>query len=78
MRARAAMIRRDAGEEDTVSLSTEADDLRDKFYRFLLHAADSLCRGPDPEVALEALVDAAAELREHLQEELVALRAAED
>jgi hypothetical protein len=61
----------------TVSLSPEAEDLRDKFFRFLVHATDNLWHGPDPEVALEALVEATGQLREHLQEELALRRLAE-
>ncbi len=58
-----------------MSLSTEADLLRDKFFRFLLDSADPLRRGPDPEVALEALIEAAEQLEQHLREELASLRA---
>ena len=60
-----------------MSLSPEAEDLRDKFFRFLAHAAYPLWHGPDPEVALEALIEAAGQLRDSLCEELVHRRMSE-
>jgi hypothetical protein len=48
--------------------------LRDQFVEALLTAARPLQAGPDPEVALEALIDAAGVLRERLRQELTELR----
>jgi hypothetical protein len=57
-----------------VLLSSEAQDLRDRYLHDLLEAARRLQDRADPEVALEAMIDAARLLREHLQRELVELR----
>jgi hypothetical protein len=57
-----------------MALSPEEQQLRDRFFQSLLQAALSLQAGPDPEVALEALIDAAGLLQEHLQRELAELR----
>jgi hypothetical protein len=43
-------------------------ELRDRFFRALLEATFPLQKGPDPEVALEALIE------EHLRRELAELR----
>ena len=48
--------------------------LRDQFFRTLLDTAFPLMKGPDPELALEALIDAAGMLQEHLERELQELR----
>jgi hypothetical protein len=48
--------------------------LRDRFVEALLAAARPLQAGADPEVAVEALIDAAGELRARLREELAELR----
>lgn len=50
------------------------DELRVKFLEILREAARPLQGGPDPEVALEALIDAAEELRDRLRSELAVLR----
>ena len=55
-------------------LSPEEQKLRDQFFQVLLEATTPLQRGPDPEVTLEALIDAAQMLQEHLQRELTQLR----
>ena len=57
-----------------MALSAEGQQLRDRFFPTLLQAALPLTGGPDPEVALEALIEAAGMLREHLERELTALR----
>jgi hypothetical protein len=57
-----------------VSLSPVADDLRDRYLRDFLEVARRVQNGSDPEVILEALIDAARLLREYLQRELVELR----
>lgn len=48
--------------------------LKDKFFRVLVDAVLPLQPGPDPEVTLEALIDAAERLVDHLQRELAELR----
>ena len=49
-------------------------ELRDRFFRVLLGVAFPLKEGPDPEVTLEALIDATRILQEHLERELAELR----
>ncbi len=49
-------------------------ELRDRFFQALLEATFPLQKGPDPEVALEALIDATGMLEEHLRRELEELR----
>jgi hypothetical protein len=48
--------------------------LKDRFLRVLVDAVLPLQPGPDPEVTLEALIDAAELLVDHLQRELAELR----
>jgi hypothetical protein len=55
-------------------LSSEGEELRNRFLAALLEAARPLQVGPDPEVTLEALVEAAELLRERLRQELAELR----
>ena len=57
-----------------MSLSPSEPELRDRFFKVLLEATFPLQAGPDPEVALEALIEAAQMLTEHLQRELDELR----
>jgi hypothetical protein len=57
-----------------MSLSSEGEELRDRFLAALLEAARPLQSGPDPEVALEALIEAAELLRDRLRRELAELR----
>jgi hypothetical protein len=55
--------------------STSADrELRDRFFNALLEATFPLKNGPDPEVTLEMLIQAADMLREHLEHELEEIR----
>jgi hypothetical protein len=54
--------------------SATREGLRDRFFTTLLEATFPLQAGPDPEVTLEALIDAAQMLREHLEQELAELR----
>ncbi len=49
-------------------------ELKDKFFRVLVDAVLPLQPGQDPEVTLEALIDAAQMLTEHLQQELAEIR----
>ena len=55
-------------------LSPDGQELRDRFLATLLEAARPLQAGPDPEVALEALIEAADLLRDRLRRELAELR----
>jgi hypothetical protein len=57
-----------------MALSPEEQELRDRFFKVLLEATFPLQNNPDPEVALEALLDAVQMLKEHLQGQLVELR----
>jgi hypothetical protein len=57
-----------------MDLSREQRELRQRFFQSLVEAVLPLKNGPDPEVTLEALIDAAAMLREHLEHELDELR----
>ncbi len=57
-----------------MSLSPEEQRLRDQFLKTLTAAVLPLQPGADPEVTLEALIDAAGLLQEHLQRELEELR----
>jgi len=57
-----------------MSLSPEAQQLRDHFLKLLLEAVLPLQPGADPEVTLEALIDASRMLTNHLRRELDELR----
>jgi hypothetical protein len=57
-----------------MALSPEEAELRDRFFKVLLETTLSLQPGPDPEVTLEALIDAAGMLRDHLRRQLNELR----
>ncbi len=57
-----------------MSMSPDEQMLRDRFFKLLLEATYPLQKGPDPEVALEALIEAAQMLRQHLERELNELR----
>jgi hypothetical protein len=57
-----------------MSISPAEQELRDSFFQTLLETTFALQKGPDPEVALEALIEAAQMLREHLERELAELR----
>jgi len=57
-----------------MSLSQEEQELRDRFFKILLEASFPLQKEPDPEVALEALIEASQMLRKHLERELDVLR----
>ena len=57
-----------------MSLSPQAETLREQFFRVLTDATRPLWRGSDPEVALEALIEATGLLRDRLRAELVELR----
>ncbi len=55
-------------------LSPEGEELRDRCLAALLEAARPLQGGPDPEVGLEALIEAVGLLRDRLRRELAELR----
>jgi hypothetical protein len=55
-------------------LSPEGQELRDRFLAVLLETARPLQACPDPEVALEAMIEAAELLRDRLRQELAELR----
>jgi hypothetical protein len=55
-------------------LSPEEREQRDRFFKTLLDTAISLQPGPDPEVTLEALLEASQMLTDHLRRELDELR----
>jgi hypothetical protein len=57
-----------------MDLSPAEAELRERFFNALLQAAFGLKTGPDPEVTLEALIEASAMLKEHLEHELEELR----
>jgi hypothetical protein len=61
-----------------MSLSKTVQPLRDQFFKVLLEAALPLQQGPDPEVTLEALIEATAMLKERLEQELNELRQESD
>ncbi|HEY7309393.1 MAG TPA: hypothetical protein VH643_08560 [Gemmataceae bacterium] len=57
-----------------MALSPEEQQLRDRYFQILMQTVQSLQPGADPEVTLEALIDAAQMLKERLQRELAELR----
>ena len=57
-----------------MALPPTEQELRDRFFKALLEAAFSLQKGPDPEVSLEALIEASQMLTGRLQQELAELR----
>jgi len=57
-----------------MGLSSEQDQVRERFLMALVEATLPLKGGPDPELTLELLIQAAALLQEHLESELEELR----
>jgi hypothetical protein len=57
-----------------MALSPEEQQLRDRYFQALMQTVLPLQPGADPEVTLEALIDAAQMLKERLQRELSELR----
>lgn len=55
-------------------LSPAEQELRDIFLSKMFSLVLSLKGGPDPEVTLEALIEASQMLTEHLQREITELR----
>jgi hypothetical protein len=58
-----------------MNLTQEQQELRERLLIALLETVIPLKRGPDPELALELLIQAADMLKEHLEKELEELRA---
>ncbi len=52
----------------------DREQVRERFFIALAEAAMPLKGGPDPEVALEVLIEAVDLLRDHLERELGELR----
>jgi hypothetical protein len=48
--------------------------MKERFFLVLAEAAMPLKGGPDPELSLEALIEAAGLLKDHLERELEGLR----
>ncbi|MCI0456865.1 MAG: hypothetical protein L0Z62_07800 [Gemmataceae bacterium] len=59
-------------------LSPAAQSLQERFFRQLLEVVRPLQQGPDPEVTLEALIEAVEVLRDRLEGELAELRQESD
>jgi hypothetical protein len=57
-----------------MTASPTRSELGERFFRTLAEAALPLHTGPDLEVALEALIEAAGRLKEHFEQELDHLR----
>ncbi len=57
-----------------MDLSPQQRQLRDRFLQALLEATLPLQGGPDPELTLEMLIEAAGLLKEHLEHELEEIR----
>ncbi len=57
-----------------MDLSPEQQQLRQRYFTALLEATFPLQSGPDPEVTLELLIQAADLLKGHLEHELAELR----
>ena len=57
-----------------MDLSPAEAELRERFFSALLQATFPLKTGPDPEVTLEALIEATGLLKEHLEHELEEIR----
>jgi hypothetical protein len=55
-------------------LSTTEQELRDRFVRVMIEAALPLQTGPDPEITLRALIEAADVLKLRFEQELAELR----
>jgi hypothetical protein len=52
----------------------QKQELRDRFLKILQEAVIAFPTGPDPEVTLEAMIEASRLLTEHLEGELQKLR----
>lgn len=59
-------------------LSPAEQELRDRYFQTLVEAALPLQAGPDREITLQALIAAAAMLKERFEQELAELRLESD
>ncbi len=57
-----------------MELSPAQTEIRDRYVQALVAAVLPLKAGPDPELTLELLIDAAGMLKEHLEQELDEIR----
>jgi hypothetical protein len=57
-----------------MALTREQERLREQYVIALLEAAMPLKGGPDPELTLELLIQAADQVKDHLERELEELR----
>ena len=57
-----------------MDVSQDRQQMRERFFLALADATMPLKAGPDPELTLEVLIEAADQLREHLERELDELR----
>jgi hypothetical protein len=57
-----------------MELTGEQRKLRDHYFQVMVDAIMPLKSAPDPELALEMLIEAAAMLKQHLEQELDELR----
>jgi hypothetical protein len=57
-----------------MQLSKAQQAIRDGYFQSMVAAVLPLKDGPDPELTLELLIEAAAALKEHLEHELDELR----
>jgi hypothetical protein len=57
-----------------MDVTQDREQMRERFFLALADATMPLKAGPDPELTLEVLIEAAALLQEHLERELEELR----
>ncbi len=57
-----------------MDLSQQHSALRNRYFEALVAAVLPLKAGPDPELTLEVLIEAAGMLKEHLEKELDEIR----
>ena len=61
-----------------MALSPAEQKIRDRFFQAMLEATFPLQKGPDQEVTLQALIQAAQMLKERFEQELDELRQESD
>jgi hypothetical protein len=61
-----------------MALSPAEQKLRDKYFQAMLEATFPLQKGPDQEITLQALIQAAQMLKERFEQELEELRQESD
>jgi hypothetical protein len=57
-----------------MELSQAQKDMRNRYFQAMVEAVLPLKAGPDAELTLELLIDAAGMLKEHLEQELDEIR----